>query len=213
MTAPVPFPTSQSLVCCGVLSTHTKQHRRGSSRWRDTCHGTAVLQLDQNKHVFKLGIQPSHLSAASSDCHMFCLQRKLYKQAWERTQQSLLYIYICNICLIITSTMLNSLPLKRGREEGISGCCGVCIIFIYLSTESWNLSCTLSGAELVLYSTYILLPLFSNLWLGRPVYRWFKNKFLLCCCSCHMKISTILAYFSVIPHLSKHLNKTWHDKI
>lgn len=212
MTAPVPFPTSQSLVCCGVLSTHTEQHRRGSSRWRDTCNGTAVLQLDQTNTCSNWAFNPATfqlppLTATCSAC------RENYTNKPEREHNNHLYIYICNICLIITSTMLNSLPLKRGREEGISGCCGVCIVFIYLSTESWNLSCTLSGAELVFYSTYILLPLFSNLWLGRPVYRWFKNKFLFCCCSCHMKISTILAYFSVIPHLSKHLNKTWQDKI
>lgn len=42
-------------------------------------------------------------------------------------------LYICDIHSIITSTVLNSLNMKSGRDEGISGCCGFFIFFIYVS--------------------------------------------------------------------------------
>lgn len=130
--SPSPAPSPWCVVGCSQLipNSTTGEHPPGSHVPSPSCPSARP-----NKHVSKLGIQPSHLSVSSCDCHTFCLslQRTLCKQAWERTQQWFLYIYICNIHLIITSTLLNSLNLKRGREEGISGCCGGLITFIYLS--------------------------------------------------------------------------------
>ena len=123
---------SQSLLRCVVYSAHTGQHQRGAptqEAWTNT-----QLPFSWTKQTsLQDGIQPSHLPAASCDCHMFCLQRTLYQQAWERTLQPSIYIYLCNTHLNITRTFLSSLNMKRGREEEISGCCGVLIIFIYLS--------------------------------------------------------------------------------
>lgn len=41
-------------------------------------------------------------------------------------------LHIYDIHSIITSTLLNSLNMKSGREEGISGCFGFFIFFIYV---------------------------------------------------------------------------------
>lgn len=50
-----------------------------------------------------------------------------------------IYMYICNIHLIITSTLLNSLNPKRGREDGISVSRGfLSSLFIYLFL--WNMN-------------------------------------------------------------------------
>lgn len=68
-----PFPSSKSLVKCFELIPNS-------------IAGEGPLMLDQT-NMCEPATQPRHLSASSCDWHTFCLQRRLCKEAWEKTQE------------------------------------------------------------------------------------------------------------------------------